>query len=87
MKETITRAVNVYIAEAEFDAFISGKSRTHKTYDAVVYDQYHRPEPIVRYASGTREEILSQYSFYTTAYPSRHLGLVCKEYYEQLKRV
>ncbi len=76
--------MNPYKTEAEFDAFISGLRKKHKTWEAVIYDQYHSDEPIVRHVSGTRNEILAQYAFYKSAYPDRNLGLVSKAFYELL---
>lgn len=76
--------MNPYKTEAEFDAFISGLRKKHKTMEAVIYDQYRSEEPIVRHVSGTRKEILAQYAFYKDAYPDRSLGLVSKTYYELL---
>lgn len=73
-----------YKTEAEFDAFISGRSKTHKTWEAVIYDQYRSDDPIVRHVKGTRNEILAQYAFFKDAFPDRSLGLVCKEYYQLL---
>ena len=71
-----------FAKEAEFEDWLEkGKKGVR---EAVIYDQYYNGEHIVRYVTGTRQEILDQYIFYKDAYPDKSLGLVCKEYYEQL---
>ena len=75
---------DIYRLQGEFDEFISGKWKSDRTVEAVIYDQYRCADHVVRYVSGSRREILESYGFYKDAYPDRSLGLACKEYYEQL---
>lgn len=77
---------DIYMLQGEFDEFISGKGKSGRKVEAVIYDQYRCSDHVVRYVSGSRREILESYGFYKDAYPDMSLGLACKEYYQQLIR-
>lgn len=74
-------STSIYAELANFNDFLEHGKGTRK---AVVYDQFHSPEHIVRHVEGTRHEILAQYKFYKECYPDRSLGLTSEEYYQHL---
>lgn len=77
----------IYKAQADFEAWISGKRKKPEVMKAVVYDQFGRIDNghgIVYRVSGTRDEVLAQYNFYKSAYPDRSLGLSCEEYFAKI---
>lgn len=75
--------MNIYAESADFDRFLEHGKGERK---AVIYDQFHNSENIVRHIEGTRQEILAQYIFYRECYPDRSLGLVSEAYYQAIKK-
>lgn len=77
---------SAYMAQVGFDSFITGKSGHGTTRKAIVYDQFGPINKTAITVEGTRKEILDQYGFFKICHPDRHLGLVCPEYFELLRK-